>query len=89
MRLQVEFTLGILDITGLIFVGGLMFLHSGTITKKGGMQEAGTIMGEETEKLAKKKLKRLGLSFLGEIIPYFGNLAPLWTITVYFHLKGK
>lgn len=81
--------LGVLDTTGLIFVGGLMYLHSGTITKKRGMQEAGTIMGEKTQKSAKKILKRLGLSFLGEIIPYFGNLAPLWTITVYFHLKGK
>jgi len=70
--------LGILDIIGLIFVGGLMYLHSGQITPTKGVK-----------KISKKLFKRLGLSFLGEIIPYFGSLAPCWTIAVYFHLKGS
>lgn len=70
--------LGILDIIGLIFVGGLMYLHSGQITVTKGVK-----------KLRNKLLKRVGLSFLGEIIPYFGGFAPCWTIAVFFHLRDS
>ena len=73
---------GILDITGLIFVGGLMYIHAGTVTGTKGAQEL-------VKKTSTKFLKKIGLSFLGEVIPYFGSVAPCWTIAVYFHLKGK
>lgn len=73
--------LGIMDIIGLIFVGGLMFATSGSITGTKGAQKT-------VKKLGTKLSKRLGLSFLGELIPYFGGIAPCWTLAVYFHLKG-
>jgi len=71
---------GIMDLIGLIFVGSLMYIHSQTITATSGTQKT-------VKKFEKKILKRLGLSFLGELIPYFGNLAPCWTLAVYFQLK--
>ncbi|MDD2732046.1 MAG: hypothetical protein PHI53_02505 [Candidatus Pacebacteria bacterium] len=33
--------------------------------------------------------KRLGLAFLGEIIPFFGDIAPCWTLAVFFELKNN
>jgi len=30
----------------------------------------------------------LGLSFLGELIPFFGDVAPCWTLAVYFELQS-
>ena len=74
--------LGIMDIIGLIFVGGLMYFTSGSITATKGAQKT-------AKKLGTKILKRLGLSFLGELIPYFGGIAPCWIIAVYFHLRGS
>lgn len=68
----------ITDIIGLIFLGGWMFLRSGTITATKGAKKAGT-----------KFLKRIGFSFLGEIIPFFGGIAPCWTLAVYFELRGS
>ncbi len=70
----------ILDITALLFIGSLMFLKSGKIktTKK---------TAQITKKLSKKIFKRIGLSFISEIIPFVGDILPCWTIAVYFHLK--
>ncbi len=73
---------GILDITGLIFVGGLMYIHAGTATVSKGAQKL-------VKKTSTTFLKKIGLAFLGEVIPYFGSVAPCWTLAVYFHLKGK
>lgn len=74
--------LGILDIIGFVLVGGMMYVHSGTVVGTKGAQKM-------VKKAGTKILKKLGLSFLGEIIPYFGSIAPCWTLAVYFHLKGK
>ena len=67
---------GILDFIGLSIIGPWMLWHSGIITPTKG-----------TKKISGKVFKRLGLSFLGEIIPIFGNIAPCWTIAVYYTLK--
>ena len=72
--------LGILDITALIFVGGLMFIGSGEVITTTKTQKA-------VKKLGGKILKRLGLSFLIELIPVVGSAAPCWVLAVYFHLK--
>ena len=69
---------GILDLLALVFVGGLMLIHSGSITGTSGL-----------EKIKKKMMKRLGLSFLIEIIPIVGSACPSWTVAVYYHLKGE
>ena len=63
---------GILDVIGLVIIGGWMFIRSGS--KKGA--------------IGKKLAKRLGLAFFGELIPFFGGIAPCWTLAVYFELKS-
>jgi hypothetical protein len=73
--------LGIMDIIGLIFVGSLMLVSSGSITSTSGAQKT-------AKKIGTKIFKRLGLSFLGELIPYFGGAAPCWTLAVYFHFRS-
>jgi len=70
------------DVTGLILIGGWMFLRTGHITTTKKAQKIG-------KKLGRKILKRLGLAFLGEIIPFFGDIAPCWTLAVYFELKNN
>lgn len=69
--------IGILDAFGLLTIGGWMLLRRGslTTTKKG-------------QKVGAKIAKRLGWSFFGELIPYFGGIAPCWTYAVYKTLKG-
>ena len=66
------------DIIGLIFIGGWMLFRTGrvTVTKK-------------AQKTGKKLFKRLGLAFLGELIPFFGDVAFCWTLAVYFELKNN
>ena len=67
-----------IDLVGLIFIGIWMFLRSGTIAAtKGG------------KKVAQKGLKRFGLAALGEIVPFLGDIAPLWTWAVYSELKNS
>jgi len=73
---------GILDALGLIFIGGLMFMSSGDITATKGAKKV-------LKKAGGKVLKRAGLSFLGELIPYFGGIAPCWTIAVILHFRNK
>lgn len=68
----------ILDITGLVIIGGWMFLRSGRIG-----------MTKKAVKVSRKFLKRLGLAFLGEVIPFFGDIAFCWTIVVYLELRDK
>jgi hypothetical protein len=70
--------LGIIDIIGLFVIGGWMLSRSGQIIGTKGAKKAGG-----------KIFKRLGLSFFGELIPYFGGIAPCWILAVYFELKSK
>lgn len=72
----------VLDFIGVIIIGGWMFFRTGhvTITRKA---------GKTIKKAQKKILKRLGLSFLGELIPFFGDIAFCWTLAVYFELKNN
>ena len=67
----------IFDVAGLVLIGGWMLLRSGQITATKGAKKA---FG--------KLLKRGGLSFIGESIPIFGDIAPCWTLAVYFELKN-
>jgi len=68
----------VLDVLGLILIGGWMLFRYGQMTGTKGAKKAGG-----------KLLKRLGLSFLGELIPIFGDVAPCWTLAVYFTLKSS
>lgn len=63
----------VLDIIGLIIIGGWMFLRSGRI---------------KVTKGAASVLKRLGLTFLGELIPVVGDIGFCWTVLVYYELKN-
>jgi len=65
----------ILDLVGFLIIGCWIFFRSGTIstTKKA----AG---------LLQKSLKKFGLAFLGELIPFFGDFAFCWTLVVYLEL---
>lgn len=70
------------DIIGLVFLGSLMYFTTGSMTTTKGAQKT-------IKKATTKLLKRLGLAFLGEIIPFFGDIAPCWILAVYFHLKNN
>jgi hypothetical protein len=47
------------------------------------------VISKSSKKLLTKVLKRLGLGFLAEIIPWVGDVAPGWIIPVYLHLKDS
>ena len=64
---------GILDILGLIFVGGLILIHA---LARGG-----------TKKVGKMVLKKLLIAFGIEIIPIVGSVSPSWIYTAYKYLK--
>lgn len=68
----------VVDIIGMVLIGGWMLFRYGQMTGTKGAKKAGG-----------KLLKRFGLSFLGELIPIFGDVAPCWTLAVYFTLKSK
>ena len=68
------------DIIGLVLLGPLMYLSTGKITVTQGAQKV-------IKKPVGKVLKRLGLAFLGELIPFFGDIASCWTLAVYLHFK--
>ncbi len=68
----------ILDIIGLVVIGGWMFLRSGKIK-----------MTKKAAKVSQKILKRLGLAFVGEVIPFFGDIAFCWTLVVFLELRAK
>lgn len=64
---------GILDILGMIIIGGWLFLRKGT----GSALEAG-----------KRGFKRFSIASLIEMIPFFGGISPSWTILVWKELKN-
>ena len=67
----------ITDIIGLIFIGGWLLIRTGSVKSTKGAQE-----------IAKKTLKRFGFTFLIELMPFLGGIAPSWTILVWKELKG-
>lgn len=67
----------ILDIIGLVLIGGWLLIRTGGVKSTKGAQE-----------IAKKTLKRFGFTFLAELIPFIGDISPSWTILVYKELKG-
>jgi len=70
------------DIIGIILIGSWMYFRSGNITIS---QKA----GKTIKKSGRKIFKRLGLAFLGELIPVFGDIALCWLLVVYFELKNN
>ena len=68
----------VVDIIGMVLIGGWMLSRYGRMTGTKGAKKAGG-----------KLLKRFGLSFLDELIPIFGDVAPCWTLAVYFTLKSS
>ncbi len=70
------------DIIGLVFLGSWMYFRTGHVT-------ISRSAGKTIRKSGRKILKRLGLSFAGELIPFFGDLAFCWTLAVYFELKNN
>lgn len=66
------------DIIGMVLIGGWMLFRYGQMTGTKGAKKVGG-----------KLLKRFGLSFLGELIPIFGDVAPCWILAVYFTLKSS
>jgi len=64
---------GILDILGMLTIGGWMLLRGGA----GGAKEA-----------AKKGLKRFLIASAVEVVPFLGGVAPSWTILVWKTLKN-
>ncbi|MDD5606651.1 MAG: hypothetical protein PHN37_02190 [Candidatus Pacebacteria bacterium] len=74
--------LSFLNIIGGFFLGGLMFAHTGTFLKKKDSKKI-------TEEISKKIIKKLGLASLGEIIPIIGGIIPVWSLSVYSHLRNS
>lgn len=68
---------GILDIIGFIIIGGWIFVRTGNIRGTSGAKKALNRAG-----------KRFGITFLVELCPFIGGLAPSWTILVWKELKG-
>ena len=70
------------DFFGLLLFGGWMLFRTGhvTISKRA---------GKTFQKSGRKIFKRLGLAFIGETLPFFGDLAFCWTLAVYFELKNN
>lgn len=54
--------------------------------KKTNSKNPKNIIKNEGKELAKKILKRFGLAFLLELIPFIGGLVPAWTWLVYKNL---
>ena len=63
---------GILDIIGVVIIGGWMFVRSGGSNKN----------------IMKKGLKRFAVAFGIELVPFLGGICPSWTILVWKELKG-
>lgn len=90
---------GILDIIGLVIFGGWLLMRTGSTQMleqaKEKTKETAQQLGEKSakkgggavENVAKKAGKRLGLSFLVELVPILGSLWPSWIILVYRELK--
>lgn len=70
------------DIIGIIVIGSWMYFRSGHIT-------ISRRAGKTIKKTGRKIFKRLGLAFLGELIPFFGDVAFCWLLVVYFELKNN
>lgn len=69
---------GILDIIGMVFIGSWMFFRFGHAPNR-----------IKNKKIGKNLGKRLGLTFLTEIIPYLGSIMPTWFLAVFFELKNN
>lgn len=63
---------GILDIFGMVVIGGWMLIGGG---------------GSGVKEATKKGLKRFGTATIIELVPFLGGIAPSWTILVYKTLK--
>ena len=68
---------GILDIIGTVVIGGWLLIRTGSFKGTKGAQD-----------VAKKTLKRFGLAFAIELIPFLGGASPSWTWLVYKELKS-
>lgn len=76
----------ITDFIGLVSIGFWMYVRSGQ-TNVPKRRRRGAQKG--AKKVGSRIGKRLGLAFLSEIIPFLGDIAPSWTIAVYFELKNN
>lgn len=63
---------GILDVLGMIIIGGWMFTRGSELNKN----------------IMKKGLRNFGFATLVELVPFLGGIAPSWTILVYKELKN-
>ncbi len=82
--LDTLFIPSLLLIVGGFFLGALMFIKTGSFMKK---KDPKKLEKGIQKQLSKKIFKKLGLSSLGEIIPFIGGIIPVWSISVYLHLK--
>jgi hypothetical protein len=64
---------GILDVLGMLIIGGWMFLRGGGLNKK----------------IIKRGLRRFTVATIIELIPFIGGIAPSWTILVWKELKSS
>jgi len=64
------------DIIGILIIGGWIFLRTGRMG-----------VTKEAAKISQKVSVKLGLTTLGELIPFFGDLAPCWVLLVFNVLK--
>lgn len=74
----------ILDIIGLIFIGGWTYFRSQTIKVTRG---AKVRLTTRALKLAERLKWLKPMFFISEFIPYIGGVLPSWTLIVYFELK--
>ena len=74
----------LLDIAGMVIIGGWLLVRTGRIKKRGGKNNA-----EIIKKITKKTGKRFGIAFLIELVPFLGDISPSWTVLVFLELRNK
>jgi hypothetical protein len=74
---------GIIDIAGILLIGGWMYSRSGIISLPRGAQKRASGW---LKKLFRGKWKKYLTPLIGEIIPYLGGIAFCWTLAVYYEL---
>lgn len=76
----------LLDIAGIILIGGWMYSRSGTmkLPERAQKKARGWL-----KKLFRGKWKKYLTPLIGEIIPYLGGVAFCWTLAVYFELTDQ
>ncbi|XOB41251.1 MAG: hypothetical protein ACKKMW_00665 [Candidatus Nealsonbacteria bacterium] len=72
----------------IVYVVGFIIVNIWSIFRGGGIQRGKGKMSKQTSKGMGGFLKKYGKNLAVKIIPAIGDIAPLWTFTIYTELKS-